>query len=57
LARWDLAFATDAGQVVVHDLASGQRTLLVDGHGALLGLAWGRGHHALVAAAFADSTL
>jgi hypothetical protein len=52
-----LVVATDAGEVFVHDVARGQRMPLVSGHGPLLGLAWGRGHHAWVAAAFADGTL
>jgi hypothetical protein len=59
------AFATDAqlvlamldGQVFVHDLARGQRAPLVQRASPLLGLAWGRGHHAWVAAAFGDGTL
>jgi hypothetical protein len=59
------AFATDTqlvlttidGQVVVHDIATGRRAPLVQRASPLLGLAWGRGHHAWVAAAFADGTL
>jgi hypothetical protein len=56
------AFATDTqlvlstidGQLLVHDLATGRRAPLAPGASPLLGLAWGRGHHAWVAAAFAD---
>jgi hypothetical protein len=39
------------------DLSRGARTPLVQRPGPLLGLAWGRGHHAWVAAAFGDGTL
>jgi hypothetical protein len=52
-----LVLATLDGQVFVHDVARGQRTPLVQRPSPLLGLAWGRGHHAWVAAAFGDGTL
>jgi hypothetical protein len=52
-----LVLATLDGQVFVHDLARGQRTPLVARPSPLLGLAWGRGHHPWVAAAFGDGTL
>jgi hypothetical protein len=49
--------ATLDGQVFVHDVARGQRTPLIQRPTPLLGLAWGRGRHAWVAAAFGDGTL
>jgi hypothetical protein len=52
-----LVLATLDGQVFVHDLARGVRAPLVQRRSPLLGLAWGRGHHAWVAAAFGDGTL
>ena len=52
-----LVLATLDGQVFVHDLARGTRAPLVQRASPLLGLAWGRGHHAWVAAAFGDGTL
>jgi hypothetical protein len=52
-----LVLATLDGHVFVHDLARGARTPLVERTSPLLGLAWGRGHHAWVAAAFGDGTL
>ncbi|HEX7836163.1 MAG TPA: hypothetical protein VF469_01805, partial [Kofleriaceae bacterium] len=52
-----LVLATLDGRVFVHDVARGQRTPLIQGHTQLLGLAWGRGRHPWVAAAFADGTL
>jgi hypothetical protein len=52
-----LVLATQGGQVFVHDVASRQRTPLIQQRARLIGLAWGRGHHAWVAAAFIDGTL
>jgi hypothetical protein len=52
-----LVLATLDGQLFVHDLARGQRTPLVERKSPLLGLAWGRGRHPWVAAAFGDGTL
>jgi hypothetical protein len=52
-----LVLATRAGAISVHDLATGQRRPLVTGPAPLLGLAWGRGRHPWVAAAFADGSL
>jgi hypothetical protein len=45
------------GTIAAHDVASGQRATLVERPSPVLGLAWGRGHHPWVAAAFADGTL
>ena len=52
-----LVLATLDGKVFIHDTATGQRVQLIESRARLLGLAWGRGHHAWVAAAFADGTL
>jgi ribosomal protein L12E/L44/L45/RPP1/RPP2 len=52
-----LVLATLDGKLYVHDVERHQRSPLVPHHARLLGLAWGRGHHAWVAAAFADGTL
>jgi hypothetical protein len=52
-----LVLATLTGELYVHDVARHQRTPLVPHHARLLGLAWGRGNHPWVAAAFADATL
>ena len=52
-----LVLATLDGQVFVHDVATGQRAPLIQARAKLLGLAWGRGRHPWVAAAFADGTL
>jgi hypothetical protein len=55
--REQLVLATLDGAVYVHDIATGKRRTLVAGRSPLLGLAWGRGHHPWVAAAFLDGTL
>jgi hypothetical protein len=52
-----LVLATLQGAVYVHDVARHQRTPLVQQRARLIGLAWGRGHHPWVAAAFVDGTL
>jgi hypothetical protein len=52
-----LVLATQGGAIYVHDVATHQRLPLVVGHSRLVGLAWGRGHHPWVAAAFLDGTL
>jgi hypothetical protein len=52
-----LVIATLAGAIDVYDVVQRRRTLLVTARTRLLGLAWGRGHHPWIAAAFADGTL
>jgi hypothetical protein len=52
-----LVLATLGGSIYVHDLTRGQRSPLVVGRSRLIGLAWGRGRHPWVAAAFVDGTL
>ncbi|HMG23461.1 MAG TPA: hypothetical protein VK607_19140, partial [Kofleriaceae bacterium] len=52
-----LVLASLDGQVAVHDVATGRRTPLVRLATPLLGMAWGHGHHAWVAAAGGDGTL
>jgi hypothetical protein len=52
-----LVLATLGGEVLVHDVTTGQRSELVHQPTRLIGLAWGRGRHPWVAAAFADGTL
>jgi hypothetical protein len=52
-----LVLATLQGQVVVHDLKTHQRTPLLEPRARLIGVAWGRGRHPWVAAAFVDGTL
>jgi hypothetical protein len=52
-----LVLATPDGALYLHDVERHQRTPLVQPRAPLIGLAWGRGHHPWVAAAFADGTL
>jgi hypothetical protein len=52
-----LVLATLQGQVFIHDVKSHQRTPLIQAPARLIGLAWGRGRHPWVAAAFVDGTL
>ena len=52
-----LVIATLAGAVDVYDLGLRRRTQLIGPRTQLLGLAWGRGQHPWVAAAFSDGTL
>jgi hypothetical protein len=52
-----LVLATQDGAIYVHDLEHHQRTPIVQHHSYLLGLAWGRGRHPWIAAAFLDGTL
>jgi len=52
-----LVLATPQGKIFVHDVGSHQRTPVGPQHARLLGLAWGRGHHPWIAAAFVDGTL
>jgi hypothetical protein len=52
-----LVLATQDGALFVHDVDGHQRTPLLQPKARLIGLAWGRGHHPWVAAAFVDGTL
>jgi hypothetical protein len=52
-----LVFATLDGAVYVQDVAQHRRAPLVTQRSHLIGLAWGRGQHPWVAAAFVDGTL
>jgi hypothetical protein len=52
-----LVLATVDGSIYLHDLARHERQPLVEHHSHLLGLAWGRGRHPWIAAAFVDGTL
>ena len=52
-----LVVAALDGAIYAHDIASGQRQTLVAPRARMIGLAWGRGHHPWVAAAFLDGTL
>jgi hypothetical protein len=52
-----LVLATLDGEVIVHDIARGQRSPLLQPRARLIGLAWGRGRHPWLAAALADGTL
>ena len=52
-----LVLATAAGAIDLQDLANHRRVRLITGRAPLLGLAWGRGRHPWVAAAFADGML
>ncbi|HEX4421750.1 MAG TPA: serine/threonine-protein kinase [Kofleriaceae bacterium] len=52
-----LVLATRDGELYLHDVEHDTRVPLVVPRAKLLGLAWGRGHHPWIAAAFADGTL
>jgi hypothetical protein len=52
-----LVLAMQDGALFVHDVDRQERTALLQPRARLLGLAWGRGHHAWIAAAFLDGTL
>jgi serine/threonine protein kinase/WD40 repeat protein len=52
-----LVFATPDGALYVRDIEHRQQTPLIQHHARLLGVAWGRGHHPWIAAAFVDGTL
>ncbi|MGH9888652.1 MAG: hypothetical protein ACREBE_24180, partial [bacterium] len=52
-----LVLAMTDGALFVHDVDTRQRTQLPTPKARLIGLAWGRGHHPWVAAAYVDGTL
>ncbi|MBC7976349.1 MAG: hypothetical protein H7138_15365, partial [Myxococcales bacterium] len=52
-----LVIAAANGVIDVYNVADRRRELLVTGRSRLLGVAWGRGHHPWIAAAFSDGTL
>ena len=52
-----LVLAALNGAVFLHDVARGVRSQLIAGRSKLIGLAWGRGRHPWLAAAFLDGAL